>query len=134
MNVSLNVQNLRLSYRSEYGPVRAVDGVSLQIGEKEVVGLIGESGCGKSSVALAIMGLNPTARIEEGEILFRGKDLLKLSKKEMQKIRGNDISMIFQDPMTYLNPVMKVGDQIMEIFKAGDGLDNREARSRVVET
>ncbi|NIM45003.1 MAG: ATP-binding cassette domain-containing protein [Nitrososphaeria archaeon] len=131
----LKVENVKLSYSSEYGSVRAVDGVSFDIAEKEVIGLIGESGCGKSSVALAIMGLNPGARIEEGKILFQGKDLLKLSKKEMQKIRGNSISMIFQDPMTYLNPVMRVGDQIIEILITQDpSLKKEEARARTIET
>lgn len=135
MNTLLKVQNLKLSYSSEYGPIRAVDGVSLYIGEKEVVGLVGESGCGKSSIALAIMGLNPAASIEDGEILFRGKDLLKLSKKEIQKVRGKNISMIFQDPMTYLNPVMKVGDQMIEIIITQEpSLTKKEARLRVIET
>jgi oligopeptide/dipeptide ABC transporter ATP-binding protein len=116
----LSVQGLVTSFQSEGGrAVRAVDDVSFEVGEGESVGLVGESGCGKSVTALSILRLlpEPPARIEAGKILFAGKDLLALSEREMRDVRGNDVSMIFQEPMTSLNPVYTVGSQIVEAIR-----------------
>jgi len=122
------------------GTIRAVDGVDLNINEKETVGLVGESGCGKSTLALSIMRLTQKPGIiEDGKIKLRDKNLLELPEKEMRRIRGRDISMIFQDPMTYMNPVMKIEDQIVEVFFAGahhkrSKLSKSDAEKKVIET
>ena len=112
----LEVRDLRTYFDVEGRTAKAVDGVSFHIFANEVFGLVGESGSGKSVASLSIMRLipNPPGRIESGEILFRGNDLLKLSHAEMRKIRGNAISMIFQEPMTALNPVFTIGFQLRE--------------------
>ena len=111
----LQVKNLRTYFYTEDGVVKAVDGVSFELYEGETLGIVGESGSGKSVTSLTIMRLlDEKARIEGGQILFKGKDLLKISEEEMRKIRGNDIAMIFQEPMVALNPVYTIGDQIME--------------------
>ncbi|GIT19702.1 MAG: hypothetical protein CM1200mP39_25080 [Dehalococcoidia bacterium] len=117
-NPVLSIRDLRTYFDTRDGTVRAVDGVSLDVFPSETVCIVGESGCGKSVTAMTILGLlpKPPARIESGEILFDGVDLLKLSEQEMQEIRGNDISMIFQEPMTSLNPVLTVGEQIRRQF------------------
>jgi len=114
--VLLDINNLRTFFYTEDGVVPAVDGIDLTIHQGEVVGLVGESGCGKSVTALSIMRLipDPPGKIVGGEIFFHGEDLLKKSDEEMRLIRGDKISMIFQEPMTSLNPVYTIGDQISE--------------------
>ena len=120
MGELLDVKNLRASFFTPEGQVRAIDGVSFEIGEGKTLGLVGESGCGKSVTSLSIMRLmpSPPGKIVGGEILYRDRDLLKLKNEEMRKIRGNEISMIFQEPMTSLNPVFTVGNQIGEAIHA----------------
>jgi oligopeptide/dipeptide ABC transporter ATP-binding protein len=115
--------------------VKAVDGVSYSVRKGETLGVVGESGCGKSVTALSVLRLvaDPPGRLVGGEILYRGRDLLKLNNEEMRKIRGNEISMIFQEPMTSLNPVFTVGDQIGEAIRLHQGLGKREARDKTIE-
>ena len=116
-NILLRVENLKTQFFTEEGVVKAVDGVSFNIFQDEVLGLVGETGCGKSVTALSILRLvRDPGKIVDGKILFDGLNLLELSEKEMRAYRGNQITMIFQDPLNSLNPVMKVGDQISEVF------------------
>jgi len=131
----LRVSNLRTSFFTIDGEVRAVDGVGFDIDDGKTVGLVGESGCGKSVTALSIMQLLPkgTGRIVGGEIQFQARDLASLPEHEMRRIRGNEISMIFQEPMTSLNPVMTVGDQIAETVRLHQGASRSEARNRAIE-
>jgi len=131
----LEVKNLRTYFYTEEGVVRAVDGVSWDIEEGETLGLVGESGSGKSVSAMSILRLIPTppGRIVEGEILFEGQDLLKASDDEIRHIRGNRIAMVFQEPMTSLNPVLSIGNQITEALQLHLGLDKQQAEARVVE-
>jgi oligopeptide/dipeptide ABC transporter ATP-binding protein len=131
----LRVSNLRTSFFTSDGEVRAVDGVSFDIDGGKTVGLVGESGCGKSVTALSIMQLLPksTGRIVGGEIQFQARDLASLPEREMRRIRGNEISMIFQEPMTSLNPVMTVGDQIAETVRLHQGASRSEGRNRAIE-
>ena len=130
----LEVKNLRVSFRTEDGVVRAVDDVSFTIGEGEVVGIVGESGSGKSVSMLSVLRLitDPNASFE-GEVLYKGRDLMALSEREMRAVRGDEIAMIFQDPMTSLNPVHKVGWQIEEQLRAHMRLTRAEARERAIE-
>jgi peptide/nickel transport system ATP-binding protein len=125
----LNVTELSTSFYTDRGVVRAVDGVSFSVESGKTIGIVGESGCGKSVTALSIMRLlpQPSGRIISGTMLFDGTDLLTLSEREMQDIRGNAISMIFQDPMTSLNPVFTVGDQIAEVILLHGELTRKEA-------
>jgi len=131
----LQVKNLQTSFFTPEGEVRAIDGISFEIAEGKTLGLVGESGCGKSVTSLSIMRLiqSPPGKIVGGEIIYRGKDLLKLGKEEMRKIRGNEISMIFQEPMTSLNPVFTVGNQIGEAIKLHQGLGKKETRAKTIE-
>src|SRR5262245_25265564 len=131
----LRITNLRTSFFTSDGEVRAVDGVTFDIEAGETVGLVGESGCGKSVTALSIVKLlaKGTGRIVGGEMLYQGQDLAKLPDQEMRRIRGNEISMIFQEPMTSLNPVMPIGDQIAETVRLHQGASRRDARKRAVE-
>src|SRR6266566_598238 len=131
----IQVKNLRTSFFTPEGEVRAIDGVSFEIGESKTLGLVGESGCGKSVTSLSIMRLipSPPGRIVGGEILYRGRDLLRLNNEEMRRIRGNEISMIFQEPMTSLNPVFTVGNQIGEAIRLHQGLGKRETRQKTIE-
>lgn len=131
----LEIKNLVVKFATEAGPLTAVDGINLSIGEGETLGLVGESGCGKSVTALTILGLLPqaTGHVAGGSIYFNGRDLLGLSQNEMRKIRGQDISMIFQEPMTSLNPVFTVGNQVAEVYKVHQGLSGRGARDKVKE-
>lgn len=131
----IEVKNLITSFFTADGEVRAVDGVSFEIEEGKTMGLVGESGCGKSVTALSIMRLipSPPGKIVGGEILLRGRNLLELNREEMRKMRGNEISMVFQEPMTSLNPVFTIGNQIGEAIRLHQGLNRRETRKKVVE-
>ncbi|MCP3677500.1 MAG: ABC transporter ATP-binding protein [Deltaproteobacteria bacterium] len=130
----LEVSNLHTSFLTEDGEVEAVRGITFTLGEGKSLGIVGESGCGKSVTALSIMGLlQHPAKIKEGEVLYRGRDLLKLSNAEMMKIRGSEIAMIFQEPMTALNPVFTIGDQITEVITLHQGLTKRDAIERASE-
>jgi oligopeptide/dipeptide ABC transporter ATP-binding protein len=134
MSHLLEVNNLRTYFPTRRGLVRAVDGVSFYLDRGELLGLVGESGCGKSMTALSVMRLiAPPGKIVEGEILFDGQDLLKLSDAEMRQMRGDDIAMIFQDPMTSLNPVFTVGEQIAEALRLHRKLSRKEAKRAAIE-
>ena len=130
----LEVRGLVTEFRSERGTVRAVDGVSFELPARTTVGLVGESGCGKSAIALSIMRLitAPAGRIVAGEVRYGGTDLLQLAPDKMRAIRGNRIAMIFQDPMTSLNPVLTVGDQVGEAVRAHQRVSRAEARALTV--
>jgi oligopeptide/dipeptide ABC transporter ATP-binding protein len=133
MSHLLAVRNLQTHFSTRAGLVRAVDGVSLYLDRGELLGLVGESGCGKSITALSIMRLiAPPGKIVGGEIIFDGKDLLALSDREMRQIRGDDIAMIFQDPMTSLNPVFTVGEQIAEALRLHRKLSRKDARAATI--
>ncbi len=130
----LTVRDLKMHFFTYDGVVKAVDGVNLEIGKGEVIGLVGESGCGKSMTAFSIVRLVPSpGRILGGEVVFRGKKLLELTEREMRNIRGKEISMIFQDPLTYLNPIMKIGDQIAENILLHQGFKKKEVNRKVIE-
>jgi oligopeptide/dipeptide ABC transporter ATP-binding protein len=133
--VILDVKNLRTSFFTEAGEIRAVDRVSFQVKRGRTLGIVGESGCGKSVTSLSIMRLipEPPGKVVGGEILYAGQDLLKLNAADMRKIRGDEISMIFQEPMTSLNPVFTVGNQIVEAIELHQGLKPKEARARAIE-
>src|SRR2546421_984869 len=134
MSHLLEVKNLQTHFRTRAGLVRAVDGVSFYLERGELLGLVGESGCGKSVTALSLMRLvAPPGKIVGGEVLFEGTDLLKLSESEMRAIRGDDIAMIFQDPMTSLNPVYTVGEQIAEALRLHRKLSRKQARAAAIE-
>jgi peptide/nickel transport system ATP-binding protein len=130
----LDVEDLRTWFFTRDGVVRAVDGVSFRVMPGETLAIVGESGCGKSVTALSVLGLvpSPPGRIVSGTIRFAGRDLLGLSEAEMRRVRGNEISMIFQEPMTSLNPVMTIGRQIAEILSLHQGLGRGEARQKAV--
>ncbi len=130
----LEVENLQTHFGTIDGTVRAVEGLSFAIGAGETVAIVGESGCGKSVTSMSILRLiqEPPGKVA-GTVRFDGRDLLKLSEPEMRQIRGNDISMIFQEPMTSLNPVLTVGKQIGETLRLHQGLSAREAERRVVQ-
>jgi oligopeptide/dipeptide ABC transporter ATP-binding protein len=133
-NVVLEVRDLRTYFNSSEGIVRAVDGLSYSVRDGEILGVVGESGCGKSVTALSILRLiPPPGKIISGSIEFEGTNLLDLSEREMESIRGNDISMIFQEPMTALNPLYTVGKQISEAIALHQGLSKRECKKRAVE-
>jgi len=131
----LDVRNLKTTFTTGAGLVRAVDGVSWDVEEGETVALVGESGCGKSVSALSIMQLidPPAGRIEAGEIIYKGRDLLKLSEAEMRHVRGREIGMIFQEPMTSLNPVLTIGRQLTEGLEIHEKMDVAAARTRAIE-
>jgi len=131
----LRVSNLKTTFRSEDGKVNAVNGLSFSVDAGSTLGIVGESGSGKSVTALSIMRLipQPPGQIEAGEVLFKGKDLLAASDHEMRAIRGHEIAMIFQDPMTSLNPVLTVGDQIAEATRLHLGYSKKDAMDRAVD-
>src|SRR6266571_5564101 len=131
----LNVSDLRVYFQTEAGILKAVDGVSFEIAAGETLGLVGESGCGKSVTAYSILKLlpSPPARYEGGEISFRGESLLELDDRELRRVRGNLISMIFQEPMSSLNPIMSIGAQIGEAIREHQKKSNREAREIAVD-
>ena len=135
MTPLLEVRDLKTQFFTREGVVHAVDGISYSLDIGRTLGVVGESGCGKSVHALSIMRLipNPPGRIVAGQILFEGRDLVSLPEKEMRKIRGNDISMIFQDPMTSLNPVLRIGTQLTEGMRLHLGMGKKEAEARAVE-
>ncbi|EMT51685.1 MULTISPECIES: ABC transporter ATP-binding protein [Brevibacillus] len=135
MNKLLEVRDLEVSFSTYVGEVKAVRGVSLELDKGETLAIVGESGSGKSVTSKSLMRLlpSPMARIKNGEILFEGRDVAKLSEKEMQDIRGAEISMIFQDPMTSLNPTMTVGKQIDEVILKHQKVSKAEAAKRSVE-
>ena len=134
-DVILALEDLQTYFFTDIGVARAVDGVSYEILRGKTLGVVGESGCGKSVTALSIMGLvpHPPGRIVGGAIKFKGTDLTKLDKESLRKLRGNDIAMIFQEPMTSLNPVYTVGDQIMEGILIHEDVTHEEARERAIE-
>jgi len=131
----LTIENLRTYFTTEAGVAKAVDGVSFSIGRGETLGLVGESGCGKSVTSLSVMRLipDPPGKIEEGRILFQGKDIVQMTEEDVRQVRGNDIAMIFQEPMTSLNPVFTCGFQIDEAVMLHQGLDPAAARAKTVE-
>lgn len=131
----LSVKDLCVDFNTPTGVVRAVNNISFDIPAGKTVGLVGESGSGKSVTSLAVMGLipNPPGKISQGQILFEGKDLVKASEDEMRKIRGNDIAMIFQEPMTSLNPVFRVGDQISEVLMLHMGMNKKQALEKSID-
>ena len=131
----LEINGLKTYFYTQEGVVKAVDGATYSVEEGETLGLVGESGCGKSVSALSILRLipNPPGRIVSGEIMFQGRDLLKIDEEEMRKIRGNDIAMVFQEPMTSLNPVLTIGRQITEAIELHQDLSGSGARSRAVD-
>ena len=133
--VILAIQNLHTRFFTEEGVVHAVEGVSYQLQKGETLGIVGESGCGKSVHALSIMRLipSPPGKIVSGKIRFKGQDLLSLSEQDMRSIRGDEIAMVFQDPMTSLNPVLKVGYQIMEALKLHQHMKEDRARARAAD-
>ena len=132
--VLLDIQNLQTHFPTRKGIVRAVNGISLQVKRGEVLGIVGESGCGKSVTALSIMGLiDPPGEITGGKILFDGENLLDKSAPEMRRLRGNRISMIFQDPAATLNPVLRIGEQVEEVFRVHQNIGRREARQRAID-
>ena len=133
MKCLLNINELKVYYFTRRGVVRAVDGVSLNISRGEVLGLVGESGSGKSTLGISLLGLvPPPGRVVGGSIIFDGIELTKLSADEFAKIRGRRISMIFQDPMTSLNPLMKIGDHLMETIMIHENIPKNEARERSI--
>ena len=133
--VMMEVKNLVTRFYTQEGTVYAVNGVSYVLHEGETLGVVGESGSGKSVHVLSIMGLipSPPGKIEDGEVLFRGRDLLKLTQDEMRAVRGAEIAMVFQDPMTSLNPVLTIGTQITEALKLHLGMSDQEANERAAD-
>ena len=130
----LSVRNLKTSFFTHVGEVKAVRGISFDVNEGEVLGIVGESGSGKSVTSLSIMGLlQYPGRVVDGEILLNGEDILTYSKNQMRRVRGKEIAMIFQDPMTSLNPVYTIGNQVMEMILEHEKMTKREARARAIE-
>jgi len=130
----LEVKNLKVRFATEDGIVQAVDDISFELERGKVLGIVGESGSGKSVTSMTLMGLTRGVNARfDGEVLYKGTDLLKVSDREMQNFRGNELGMIFQDPMTSLNPVYRIGDQIIEAIQAHEAVGKRAARARTVE-
>jgi oligopeptide/dipeptide ABC transporter ATP-binding protein len=134
-NMLVSVRDLRVYYGTPRGPVRAVDGVSLDIDAGEVVGLVGESGCGKSTLGRGILGLLPEGAVSHGQVLYGGRNLVGMSESELRKLRGPDLGLIFQEPMTRLNPLMRIEEHFSETLKQHEPtLSDREVRKRSLET
>lgn len=131
----LEVKGLKTQFKTEEGLVPAVDGLSFTLHKKETLAIVGESGCGKSVASLSILRLipSPPGKIVDGDIIYDGKSILKLSEKEMRHIRGNEISMIFQEPMTSLNPVLTIGYQICEVLRIHQDMDKKQALEKAIE-
>src|SRR3954453_14219527 len=130
----LDVRDLKTQFRTDDGIVRAVDGVSFSVEKGQTLGIVGESGSGKSVTCLSIMGLNPKRNTTvTGEAIFKDRDLLKMASRDLQKIRGNEISMVFQDPMTSLNPVHTIGRQLVEGVRLHQDVSKKAARARSVD-
>lgn len=134
-SVILKLKKLHTHFFTEYGEIPAVDGVSITVHQGEVVGIVGESGCGKSVTSLSIMKLvpNPPGKIMSGEINFKGENIVKASNKRMKKIRGNEIAMIFQEPMTSLNPLFTIGNQLREAIRNHQKINKKEATVKAIE-
>jgi oligopeptide transport system ATP-binding protein len=135
MEPLLDVKDLKVRFKVKGGYVHAVNGVSLSLAESEALGVVGESGCGKSVSMMSVMRLIdiPPGEITNGEVLYGGRDLLQLPDSEMRNIRGKEIGMVFQDPMTSLNPVHKIGDQVMEVLQLHMTMNKQQARARAAE-
>ena len=135
MGQLLRIKDLRTHFYSSGKTIKALDGVSFEIEEGVTFGLVGESGCGKSVTALSILQLipDPPGKIIGGEIFFKGKDLLKLQEKEIRSMRGKEISMIFQEPMTSLNPVFRIGQQVAEVIRLHQKVDRSESMRNTIE-
>jgi oligopeptide transport system ATP-binding protein len=135
MGTLLQVKNLKTQFFTQDGVVKAVDGVSFDLGEGDTLGIVGESGCGKSVTVLSVMRLipQPPGKIVEGEVIFDGMDLVKVSDEQIRRVRGNKIAMVFQDPMTSLNPVLTINQQISEAMELHLGMNKAEARKRTIE-
>src|SRR3990167_5968885 len=133
--ILLKTENLKTHFITNSGTIKAVDGVNIEVKRGETLGLVGESGCGKSVTALSILRLipSPPGKIVSGKIYFEGKNLLELENKEMRKIRGNKISMVFQEPMTSLNPVFTIGNQIAEVIILHQKLKKKDAYQKTIE-
>ena len=130
----LQIKDLKSHFFTSKGVVPAVDGVSIDVPPGKIIGLVGESGCGKSMTAMSVMGLlRHPGRVVEGAILLEGRDITHLSRREQSKIRGNEISMIFQEPMTSLNPVYPVGKQVQEAILLHQKVTKQEAKERVIQ-
>jgi peptide/nickel transport system ATP-binding protein len=134
-NPVLKIENLNVRFKTPNGLVKAVNGVSLEVFQGETLGIVGESGCGKSVTSLAIMGLlpNPIGYVEDGSIFLEDKEISRLKDREMKKIRGNDIAMIFQEPMTSLNPVFTIGEQLSEPLKQHTNLGKKDIKKKIIE-
>ena len=135
MGALLDIEDLRTYFETPRGVVKAVDGVDIALKQGDTLGIVGESGCGKTVLALSILRLIPIppGKIVSGRILFNGVDLLQLGEEEMRRVRGKDITMVFQEPMTSLNPVFRIGEQVAEVIRLHQGLSGRDAMSRAVE-
>ncbi|MCG7586928.1 ABC transporter ATP-binding protein [Photobacterium sp. OFAV2-7] len=131
----LSVENLTVEFKTDKGTVRAINGVNFKVMPGETVAIVGESGCGKSVSSLSIMGLvpSPPGKIVDGSITFKGRELVGLSEKEYRKVRGNEISMIFQEPMTALNPVLKISTQMIDVIRLHNDVSKKQARARAIE-
>src|SRR5919202_4698487 len=130
----LEVKDLKVQFATEDGLVRAVDGVSFELERGKVLAIVGESGSGKSVTSMTLLGLTRDKNTRfEGEVVYKGRNVLELSEEELQTVRGNEIAMIFQDPMTSLNPVYKVGSQICEAIRTHEPVDAKTARRRAIE-
>ena len=134
-DVVLQVKNLQTYFYTEEGVVPAVDGVDFSLQQGETLAIVGESGCGKSVTSMSVLRLVPVppGKILSGEILYKGEDLLQKSEKQMRAIRGNEISMIFQEPLTSLNPVFTIGRQITDILRLHQGMSKKQARKKALE-